>query len=127
MSALKIVDDRGSLSDGDLAIENNRWVLLTGTDAVRQRIRTRLRTFLGEWFLNLGLGVPYFQEILRKGPSLAAIESTIQDTIEGTPGVARVTDIFLTVDSTARQLTVTYTAQLTGGDTITEKGFPLAA
>lgn len=47
--------------DGDLEIKNGDLLLTTSDDAVRQHLQQRLRTFLGEWFLDLDVGIPFFQ------------------------------------------------------------------
>ena len=54
-----------------------RLTLADGAERVRQQIKVTLLTFLGEWFLNTDHGVPYFEQILKKAPSRAAIEAVI--------------------------------------------------
>ena len=44
----------------DFRINNGDIVLVKGEDAVVQQIRTTLRTQLGEWFLNINFGLPYY-------------------------------------------------------------------
>ena len=47
-------------------------------DGLVQRIKIRLLVFLGEWFLNIDRGIPYFQEILEKGTSYDQISNAIK-------------------------------------------------
>ena len=42
--------------------------LATVQTSLDQRIDCRLRTFLGEFWLDQSIGIPYFQEILKKNP-----------------------------------------------------------
>ena len=44
------------------------------TENVGQRLRLRLLTFEGEWFLDTTYGVPYFQRILGRKPTKSAID-----------------------------------------------------
>jgi hypothetical protein len=74
---------------GDLAIENNRFVL-TDNDSdqeIRQRLLQRLRFFLGEWFLDRNEGVPWFQAIFVKETPPAIIDAILKERIIATNGV----------------------------------------
>ena len=54
--------------DDDLVINNGTFKLLNDEARVAgQSIEISLKTYLGEWFLNLEVGIPYFQSILKKG------------------------------------------------------------
>jgi len=57
---------------------------------VAQRLRIRLQTFLGEWFLNTGYGVPYWQRILGKKTSKTAIDRIFQEQILDERGVREI-------------------------------------
>lgn len=111
------VDDLYLNSHGDL-----EWV--TGEDAIAQHIRIRLRFFKGEWFLNTGEGLPYFQEILQKGTSRARIEALFRKTITGTPGVSGLNAFSMQYDGTTRALTLTFEAQLDEGGTLESTDYP---
>jgi len=86
--------------EGDLYI-NPRGQLgfIEGTQAVRQHVRSRLRFFLGEWFLDERQGFPYFRDVLVKNPNRQSIISSLRRTIRETPGVAQVDELVLTVDA----------------------------
>ena len=85
---------------------------LTDANAVAQAIETRLKLFLGEWWENLGLGLPVFQSILGQLGSqqgLAAMTLAVQQNVEGGPYVTGTSGIAVTfVDG---QLGITGTAQ----------------
>lgn len=102
-------------SSGDLAIENDSVVLVEGVDAVAQDIDIRLKFFLGEWFLDRRLGVPYYEKILGQKPRLAAIKSIFRAAILTTPGVTAVNDLTVEYDGTSRVLNVSFLATSTEG------------
>jgi hypothetical protein len=110
MSDLKLDD-----LTGDLVIENADLVLTTGSDAVRQHLLQRLRTFMGEWFLNLDAGLPYFQNILIKDPNLNAIDGVIKNVIIDTPGVLELLSFDMNYDSSTQALELTFSVQVSDG------------
>lgn len=57
-----------SLVNGDIALDSTgRLAVVTGAEALRQKLETRLRLYRGEWFLDTSSGVPYLQRILGRG------------------------------------------------------------
>jgi hypothetical protein len=86
---------------------------LTDAAAVAQAILTRLKLFFGEWWENLNLGLPVFQQMLGQLGSargIAAMELAITQNIAGlTPYVTAVTDV--QVSFVAGRLTYTATVQ----------------
>ena len=74
-------------STGDLELDTGDLQLTTGADAVRQHLQQRLRTFRGEWFLDLSTGVPYYQDILKKNPNPLVVDGVLKDAVLSTPGV----------------------------------------
>jgi hypothetical protein len=58
------------------------------TETVGQRLKIRLQTFLGEWFINTVYGVPYWQRLLGiKQTSKAAADLIFQTEILKEQGV----------------------------------------
>ena len=57
---------------------------------VAQRLRIRLQTFLGEWFLATGYGVPYWQRILGRKVSKTSVDRIFQEQILGERGVREI-------------------------------------
>lgn len=94
-------------ANGDLAMGQQK--LLTGYTAeeVAQNVLTRLRLFLGEWFLDVTEGTDWFGGVLGKGTRLASREAIIRRRILLTPGCVGMTAFNLTSDPQTRQLTVT--------------------
>jgi hypothetical protein len=78
-------------SDGDLSVDSNVFSFVSGIEYVAQCLKIRLQFFLGEWFLNTTLGVPYFQEILVKNPNRIAVNNYIKMTILKSPNIKEIT------------------------------------
>lgn len=102
-------------TDGDLDIQNGVLVRIEGADEVAQRIRQRLRTFYGEWFLNLTAGVPYFEAILVKNPDRTTVDALFKKAILETPGLLELTKFELQLDTSDRTLTVSIAGRATDG------------
>lgn len=61
------------------------------TETVGQRLKIRLQTFLGEWFINTVYGVPYWQRLLGiKQTSKAAADLIFQQEILKEEGVKEI-------------------------------------
>ena len=75
------------LVTGDIVVENGKLVWIGGADAVRQHLQNRFLTFLGEWFLDTSIGVPWFRDILKKNPTFSLVAAIMKSTILDTPGV----------------------------------------
>lgn len=101
---------------GDFVISNGD---IQGTPdqltAIQQHILQRLRTFLGEWFLDNTIGLPFYQSILVKNPSIGTVNGLFGAEIVGTPGVIALTKYAFSVDSVKRSLTADFKALTTGG------------
>ena len=104
--------------NNDIAIENNDIVLITAVDEVRQRLLVNLRTFKGEWFLDLEMGIPYYQDILKKNIDINVIETILKDAILASPGVLELLDFSLELDNSNRHLDVNFTARASEGEIV---------
>ncbi|MBD8680291.1 hypothetical protein [Pseudomonas sp. CFBP 13719] len=102
--------------DGDLAMGQVK--LLTGYAAaeVAQNVVTRLKFFLGEWFLDTSDGTDWFGSVLGKGSAMASRESVIRRRILLTPGCAGMTAFAVTADIATRELTVSATIVSQSGE-----------
>jgi hypothetical protein len=100
---------------GDLAIPAR---IIRGAEAIAQRLRVRFRFFLGEWFLDRRLGVPYFRDVLKKNPDEILIASILRTVLLSTPGIARVDTLEARLDRPTRTLSVNFVALLEDGSTI---------
>lgn len=102
--------------DHDLALDALGHVSLVGdAGRVRQQIKITLMTLLGEWFLDTGFGVPYFEDVLVKNPNRATIEAVLRARILDVPDVTRVGRLVLEVDRALRTLQVKFEAETAAG------------
>ena len=102
------------LTDGDIELEGNDFVLTAGIDAIEQHLSQRLKTFLEEWFLDKRIGIAYLQQILKKNPDPVVVDSIIKREIINTPGIKELTRFVLDISS-SRVLTLTFSARTAEG------------
>lgn len=102
-------------SDGDLDFSTGNYTKVTGVEAIAQDCETRLRTFLGEWFLDTRIGVPYYQDILGQKPRIPVVRNIFRKAVLTTPGVINVTDLNVTYDGATRELSVSFIGETTEG------------
>lgn len=103
---------------GDLKLTGGDLTLVQDVAAIRQEAETRMRFFLGEWFLDVTAGIPYFQNILVKSPNLGAIKSILTDEVLATVGVQSLLTMDLNFDAGARVLAVKWSASTDVGELI---------
>ena len=97
--------------DGDLDFEGFDLPTVTDGEQVAQRLRIKLRTFLGEVRLNTQAGVPWFEEILGVVPAdLNRIEAILREQILNTPEVQSIEAFEVDYDGAARLYTMSYRA-----------------
>lgn len=104
----------------DLDLSQDRAAIVDGPDAIAQKIGIRLRFFLGEWFLDERVGIPYYQQVLRKNPNLVIVEGLFRRTIASTPGVEEITAFSFTVDAASRTATLEFSARVSSGEIISQ-------
>lgn len=105
---------------GDLALENGDVVVLGLTDDtrvkyIRQKIASRFKFFLNEWFLDLREGIPYYRDVFVKRPNIPLIRSLFLRVLLKTTGVLDVPRMTLTYNSADRVLVFDFQARVTGG------------
>jgi hypothetical protein len=72
---------------GDFTFGSSQLNFLVNTPAaVGQIVKTSLLLWLGEWYLDTSVGMPWIQGVLGKH-NLATADLTVQDYILGVPGV----------------------------------------
>lgn len=96
---------------GDLLFNDSGDFVIT--DAVRQGIQIKLRWIKGEWIFNPSYGVPYFDTILVKAPSIPQIERVLRDHILSVEGVTRVESLKVSVDASTRRMVASFAAVTT--------------
>lgn len=101
---------------GDLDLSTGDIQLVTGRDEIAQHLRIRLKFFIGEWFLDKRLGIPYIQKVFRKNPNSNVVRDLISRTALGTPGVEEIQSLDFVLDGANRKLTVDLRAKIVGDD-----------
>lgn len=100
---------------GDWLVEDGKLQLVTGQDEIAQISAIRLKTYLGEWFLDVRIGFPWFSKVLKKGPNTAEIEALLIQEIVETPGIVSLRSFDLSFDKVTRKLKVDYEAESIAG------------
>jgi hypothetical protein len=111
-----LMTDLKLTADHDLDLSTNDMQIVTGDDAIVQHLKIRLQFFLGEWFLDEGVGIPYWTDFFIKDPNLTAIRSYYRQTIVTTPGIASLTSLELDLDGATRALSVDFAAKKDDGE-----------
>lgn len=100
----------------DLVTDGYQLHISTDLEATAQRIKVRLKLFLGEWFLDLLAGVPYYQDILVKNPDITKVNSLIREAILTVPTVQRIITYQFTTNNADRTFTVNFKCSTSDGE-----------
>ena len=108
--------------NNDLDFTDNGLSLINGLDWTIQKVKFRLRFFEGDWYLDITLGVPYFQKILIKNPNRLDVINAIKRAIIQTPTIKSIDYFKITEESAAtRTLKIDFDATADEGQlTISE-------
>ncbi len=107
-------------TQGDIQIdpETGDLAVTSGGESVAQDATQRLRTFRGEWFLDIDFGVPYFDSVLVKNPNPSLLQTIFRDKILETPGMVDLVTLDLDYDSAERELDVRFKGQIDTGEIV---------
>ena len=97
----------------DLFLDENNQIATSQTP-LDQRIDCRLRTFKGEFWLDLSIGIDYFGTVFKRNPDLNTIRHMISLEIQKVQGVKTVESLSINLDRPTRKLSVTF--RVTGTD-----------
>jgi len=89
----------------DLRIKDGVFLVVNSSDEIAQRVRIHLQRYLGEWFLNINLGVPYYQSILGE-KDRTLIELYLRKEIGQIEGVEKIKSFEIVQNYTTRTVTV---------------------
>ena len=105
-----MINDIALDSNGDLFFNDTGDMrFINGIYYVRQKVSIRLKWFLGEWYLNLLIGVPWYQKILIKNPNKLDVIDYIKRQILLTEGIDSLEKFNLEFVA-RRTISVTFTA-----------------
>lgn len=84
--------------------ENGSLAVVRDTEAIGQHVRQRLMTYLGEWFLDRFVGVPWVRDIVGHGYDPVMAESVLKAEILDTDGVTEINSFSVRFDNSTRGL-----------------------
>lgn len=104
--------------DGDIDLSNG-LVFATGLQAVAQGIRSRIQMVKGEWFLDLNLGVPWYEgngvssteAILGGKFDATRARQIFSSAITSAPGVTSLISLQINFNGSTRTMTVDWKVQ----------------
>jgi hypothetical protein len=104
------------------SVVDHRWRFTeTRLEYIAQKIRHTISVFLGEWFMDRTIGIPYIPgEDVNKNMHRHMIETAIQVRIGEVKGVEKFLSFSTSLDKAARVLTIDFTVQLDSGDTYSD-------
>ena len=77
--------------DGDIYLVNgDAQTTSIGAEDLAQRLRIRLNTFQGEWFMDNTLGIDWWNRVMGKNRSKMAVDALIQDAILKEPDALQI-------------------------------------
>lgn len=107
-------------TSGDLSVSNGKLSLVTDpATAGAQKLRNQFKLFLGEWFLDSRIGVPYYAAAIGVKPNIAILEQLFGNVIRKTRGVKALNNLTITFDRAHRALSVAFQAVWDTGAVIT--------
>ena len=102
--------------DYDFRIIAGRLQLVSGPDAVVERLRVRLHAYLGEWFLDRRFGLPWYDGDMLGASNSRLLSPLIRREILKDPEVEAV--LAFAVSQSGRQLSIQAMVRTTHGDTL---------
>ena len=103
---------------GDLELTNGRLTLVRGPDAAAVTLKNKLRFFIGEWFLDTRLGVPYFQYVFVKRPDLDVLRAMFRRVILSVEPIVDVEELTLGPIDADRSCPFRFRARCSDGSVI---------
>jgi hypothetical protein len=105
---------------GDLSVTLGKFALVTDpATAGAAKIRNEFNVFLGEWFLDSRIGVPYFSQVFITNPNIPLIQQLLLGVILNTAGIASCQKITVSFNRDTRTLAVTFEATWDDGTIVT--------
>ena len=103
----------------NFVVRENRWRNTeTRLEYVSQKIKHVISVFLGEWFMNTAIGIPYIPpDGTSKSMHRRMIETALQVRIGEVRGVEKIITFNSTPDKASRKLSVYFVVQIDSGET----------
>lgn len=107
--------------NGDYTFGSNLQDYVEGIEAISQAIKTKILLFYGEWWENIGIGIPMFQSLVgHMNPENLKMSSTmlLTERIKEVEGVVSVSDVNMFV--VGRTINFSAHVNTTFGETVVE-------
>lgn len=105
----------------DLVFSDFDFHLIDDTNQIMQNLAIRLRFFLGEWYLDITQGVPYYEVFFKKAPNQIQIESILKQEIVTTRGILELTSFQSDFDQRRRIYSVKFSARSINGENLVKE------
>ena len=93
--------------DGDIYLVNgDAQTTSIGAEDLAQRLRIRLNTFQGEWFMDNTLGIDWWNRVMGKNRSKMAVDALIQDAILKEPDALQIVSYTSSISTDRVQLLI---------------------
>ena len=99
-------------------INGKTLVTQSKADVVAQRLKIKLSTFLGEWFLDLDVGIPYFQQILNKIRNKSTVDTIFQKAIMEDPDVIEMISYTSDLDGRTRTFSLDFAVRVENNEIV---------
>lgn len=103
----------------DLVVLDDLIIIPIVEDSTAQRLKIRLLTFKGEWFLNTNFGIPYYQVVFQKRVTKGQVDSIFRVEILSTPDVETIVNFDSIFNNATREYTLTFSCIVTSGEIVT--------
>lgn len=113
-----MIDIAVEQTTNDLIFEEFDFFLFDGLDQIIQNLSIRLKFILGEWFLDITQGIPYFEQFFKKAPNLIQIDTILKEEIATTRGIAELVSFETNFNPRTRTFFVKFHARADGGEEI---------
>ena len=98
-----MADLRLGLESHDLVFEGNDFQLTqTESESLAQRLKIKLLSYQGDWFLDQTEGIPYYQSILGKPRAKETIDAIFKSAILEEPEVIQIKSFESSLDNVNR-------------------------
>lgn len=111
-----MIDLKLDTSTHDLVLEDGDLVLIQDSEEVAQAVKIHLLTQMGEWILDNGVGVQWFDKIFLVSTPQDEKELLVKRAILSVIGVKNIQDFELDIDYATQSMTIDFGATTIYGD-----------
>lgn len=103
---------------GDLSVDGGALVRASRSDEVAQRVRTRIIRNVGDWFLDLTAGLPWYGDdgLLGRRGVMREVEALVSAEAADTDGVVSVSGVSARYDSATKEVSISGTVYTVYGE-----------